>query len=57
MSDSDSSTVLIDKDADREPTKDTSKTPETIKTVFDVIIIGCWTCRIYSWYLLFKSKT
>jgi len=51
MSDSDSSTVLIDKDADREPTKDTSKTPETIKTVFDVIIIGAgpagYTAGIY----------
>jgi len=51
MSDSDNSTVLIDKDADKEPTRDAPKTPEKMKTVFDVIIIGAgpagYTAGIY----------
>ena len=51
MSDSDNSTVLIDKDVDKEPTRDAPKTPENMKTVFDVIIIGAgpagYTAGIY----------
>ena len=52
MSGSDSSTALIDKGADKDPTKDAPKTPEKIRTVFDVIIIGSgpagYTAGIYS---------
>ena len=52
MSDSDSGTVLIDKNPEKEPTGSSSKTPEKTKTFFDVIIIGAgpagYTAGIYS---------
>ena len=52
MSDSDSGTVLIDKNPEKEPTGSSSKTPEKTKTKFDVIIIGAgpagYTAGIYS---------
>ena len=52
MSDSDSGTVLIDKNSEREPTGDSPKTSEKTKTNFDVIIIGAgpagYTAGIYS---------
>ena len=52
MSDSDSGTVLIDKNSEKEPTDDSPKTSEKTKTNFDVIIIGAgpagYTAGIYS---------
>ena len=52
MSDSDSGTVLIDKNSEKEPTDDSPKTSEKTKTKFDVIIIGAgpagYTAGIYS---------
>ena len=52
MSDSDSGTVLIDKNSEREPTGDSPKPSEKTKTNFDVIIIGAgpagYTAGIYS---------
>ena len=38
MSDSDSGTVLIDKNPEKEPTGSSSKTPEKTKTFFDDVI-------------------
>ena len=52
MSDSDSGTVLIDKNSEKEPTDDSPKTSEKTTTNFDVIIIGAgpagYTAGIYS---------
>ena len=52
MSDSDSDTVLIDKNSEKEPTGGPPKTSENTKTKFDVIIIGAgpagYTAGIYS---------
>ena len=52
MSDSDSGTVLIDKNSEKEPTGDSPKPSEKTKTNFDVIIIGAgpagYTAGIYS---------
>ena len=51
MSSSDSSSVLVKRDSNDEPTKDTPKAPEKTKTSFDVIIIGAgpagYTAGIY----------
>ena len=51
MSDSDSSSVLVERDSNDEPTKDAPKAPEKTKTSFDVIIIGAgpagYTAGIY----------
>ena len=51
MSDSDSSSVLVERDSNDAPTNDAPKSPEKIKTSFDVIIIGAgpagYTAGIY----------
>ena len=51
MSDSDSSSVLVESDSNDAPTNDAPKAPEKIKTSFDVIIIGAgpagYTAGIY----------
>ena len=51
MSDSDSSSVLVESDSNDAPTNDAPKSPEKIKTSFDVIIIGAgpagYTAGIY----------
>ena len=51
MSDSDSSSVLVERDSNDAPTNDAPKAPEKIKTSFDVIIIGAgpagYTAGIY----------
>ena len=51
MSSSDSSSVLVKRDSNHGPTKDTPKAPEKTKTSFDVIIIGAgpagYTAGIY----------
>jgi len=51
ISNSDSSSVLVERDSNDEPTKDAPKAPEKTKTSFDVIIIGAgpagYTAGIY----------